>query len=229
MPTSSGIKSEHLEDITARRSRMLAGRVLEKPTLMTNRVIAMLKLLLPAIAIAIIGLTFAWSQLMPEKGKFRLGEASIANVGVEGVVMENPRYHGVDSQNHAYQISASQAIQKNQTDKLIFLEYPKADIFLRSDNWAAINSRNGIFDKSLQEVKLFGDVHIYYDRGFELKTDSIKLDLKHGTAMSTDKVNAFGPGGEIQAEGLQIVQKGKHVKFLGKSKAKFLVSRNIGS
>ena len=23
-----------------------------------------------------IGLTFAWSQLMPEKGKFRLGEAS---------------------------------------------------------------------------------------------------------------------------------------------------------
>ena len=153
---------------------MLAGRVLEQPTLMTNRVIAMLKLLLPAIAIAMIGLTFAWSQLMPEKGKFRLGEASIANVGVEGVVMENPRYHGVDSQNHAYQISASQAIQKNQTDKLIFLEYPKADIFLRSDNWAAINSRNGIFDKSLQEVKLFGDVHIYYDRGFELKTDSIK-------------------------------------------------------
>ena len=128
MPTLSGTKSEHLEDITARRSRLLAGRVMEQPTLMTNRVIAMLKLLLPAIAIAIIGLTFVWSQLMPEKGKFRLGEASIANVGV-GVVMENPRYHGVDSQNHAYQISASQAIQKNQTDKLIFLEHPKADIF----------------------------------------------------------------------------------------------------
>jgi hypothetical protein len=87
MPTLSGTKSEHLEDITARRSRLLAGRVLEQPTLMTNRVIAMLKLLLPAIAIAIIGLTFAWSQLMPEKGKFRLGEASIANVGVQGVIM----------------------------------------------------------------------------------------------------------------------------------------------
>ena len=229
MPTSSGTKSEHLEDITARRSRLLSGRVSEQPALTTNRVIAMLKLLLPAIAIAMIGLTFAWSQLMPEKGKFRLGEASIANVGVEGVVMENPRYHGVDSQNHAYQISASQAIQKNQTDKLIFLEHPKADIFLRSDNWAAINSRNGIYDKSLQEVKLFGDVHIYYDRGFELKTDSIKLDLKQGTAISNDKVNAFGPGGEIHAEGLQIVQKGKHVKFLGKSKAKFLASGNIGS
>ena len=78
-------------------------------------------------------------------------------------------------------------------------------------------------------MKLFGDVHIYYDRGFELKTDSIKLDLKHGTAISRDKVNAFGPGGEIHAEGLQIVQKGKHVKFLGKSKAKFLASGNIGS
>ena len=127
MPTSSGNMSEHFEDITARRSRLLSGRVSEQAALTTNRVIAMLKLLLPAIAIAIIGLTFAWSQLMPEKGKLRLGEDSIANVGVEGVVMENPRYHGVDSQNHAYQISASQAIQKNQADKLIFLEHPKAD------------------------------------------------------------------------------------------------------
>ncbi len=229
MPTSSGTKSKHLEDIAARRSRLLSGRVSDQRASTTNRLTGMLKLLLPAIAVAIIGLTFAWSQLMPEKGKFRLGEASIANVGVEGVVMENPRYHGVDSQNHAYQISASQAIQKNQTDKLIFLEHPKADIFLLSDNWAAINSRNGIYDKSLQEVKLFGDVHIYYDRGFELKTDSIKLDLRQGTAISSDKVYAFGPGSEIHAEGLQIIQKGKHVKFLGKSKAKFLVSRNIGS
>ena len=106
---------------------------------------------------------------------------------------------------------------------------PIADIFLRSDNWAAINSRNGIYDKSLQEVKLFGDVHIYYDRGFELKTDSIKLDLKRGTATGSDNVNAFGPGGEIHAEGLRIVRKGKHVKFLGKSKAKFLVPGNDGS
>ena len=78
-------------------------------------------------------------------------------------------------------------------------------------------------------MRLFGDVHIYHDLGFELKTDSIKLDLKQGTAISCNKVNAFGPGGEIHAEGLQIVQKGKHVKFLGKSKAKFLVSGNIGS
>ena len=61
---------------------------------------------------------------------------------------------------------------KNQNDKLIFLEHPKADIFLRSDNWAAIHSRME-FDKSLQEVKLFGDVHIYYDWGFELKTDPL--------------------------------------------------------
>ena len=143
--------------------------------------------------------------------------------------MENPRYHGVDSQNHAYQISASQAIQKNQTDKLIFLERPKADIFIRSDNWAAINSRNGIYDKSLQEVKLFGDVHIYYDRGFELKTDSIKLDLKQGTAISSDKVNAFGPGGEIHAEGLEIVQKGKHVRIFRKEQSQVPSIRDIGS
>ena len=229
MAATSVPNTKKTEAITARRRRLFSSGKLRHRVLTTNRLVAMLKLLLPAVAIAIIGLTFAWPQLMPEKGKFRLGEASIANVGVDGVVMENPRYLGVDNQNRAYQISASQAVQKHQTDNLIFLKQPKADIFLLSNNWVAINSSDGIYDKSLEEAKLFGGVHIYYDKGFELKTYSVKLDLKKGTAMSIDTVIAHGPTGEIKAEGLQIIERGKRIKFLGKSTAKLRASRKAGS
>ena len=73
------------------------------------------------------------------------------------------------------------------------------------------------------------DSHIYYDKGFELKTYSVKLDLKKGTAMSIDTVIAHGPTGEIKAEGLQIIERGKRIKFLGKSTAKLRASRKAGS
>ena len=88
----------------------------------------MLKLLLPAIAIAMIGLTFAWSQLMPEKGKFRLGEASIANVGVRVWL-----WRTLDTMASTAKITRTKfplhKRSKKQNDKLIFLEHPKADIF----------------------------------------------------------------------------------------------------
>ena len=117
MPTSSGTKSEHLK-ILPQGEVDCFRKSMEQPALTTNRVIAMLKLLLPAIAIAIIGLTFAWSQLMPEKGKFRLGEASIANVGVEGVVMENPSTMASTAKITRTKFQLPQAIQKTK---------PKAD------------------------------------------------------------------------------------------------------
>ena len=71
MPTSSGTKSEHLEDITARRSRLFGkyqnNRFNDQSR---NRI----EIIIAIIAIAIIGLTFAWSQLMPEKANSDLAK-----------------------------------------------------------------------------------------------------------------------------------------------------------
>ena len=47
--------------------------------------------------------------------------------------------------------------------------------------------------------------------------------------MSIDTVIAHGPTGEIKAEGLQIIERGKRIKFLGKSTAKLRASRKAGS
>ena len=154
---------------------------------------------------------------MPEKGKFRLGETSINDVGFDGVVMQNPRYFGVDEQKRAYQVSASSAVQKHQTDDLILLKQPKADIFLRNSSWLALSSEDGIYYRSLEKIELFGGVQVYYDKGFELKTQSMKLDLRRGTAASDTHVSGHGMSGEFTAEGFQIRQRGESVLFSGKS------------
>ncbi|MBH67100.1 MAG: LPS export ABC transporter periplasmic protein LptC [Rhodospirillaceae bacterium] len=178
-----------------------------------------MKLLFPAAAIAIIGLTFAWPQLMPDKGQFRIGDVSIPNVDVDGLVIENPRYFGVDNNKRSYQLSAMRAIQKHKSDDLIFLRRPKADLFLRDSTWVAVNSKGGVYHKSSEIINLSGGVQVYYDKGYEFKTESMKLDFRTRTAIGDDVVSVQGPAGQIDAEGFQILEQGAKIIFTGKSKA----------
>ena len=132
--------------------------------------------------------------------------------------MQNPRYFGMDEQKRNYQVSALSAVQKHQSDDLILLKQPQADIFLKNSSWLALSSKDGVYHRSSEKIELFGGVRIYYDKGFELKTQSMKLDLRTGTAASDTPVSGQGISGEFTAEGFQIRRRGDSIVFSGKSR-----------
>jgi lipopolysaccharide export system protein LptC len=172
-----------------------------------------MKLLFPAAALALVGLTFAWSQLMPDKGQLRIGDNSVGNVGFDGLFIENPRYVGIDEQDRPYQISAFNAVQKNKSDDLIYLTAPKADIFLTASGWVAINSEKGVYYKSSEVLDLSGNVKVFYDKGYQFETETIKLDLRKGTGISSTNVSLHGKAGEIESEGFKISHNGTRILF----------------
>ncbi len=185
----------------------------------SSRPVILMKLIFPATALAIVGLTFAWPQLMPEEGKFRVGESAMRGANIDGLIMENPRYVGVDEKSRPYQVSAMIASQRSKSDNLIYLDAPKADIMISKTEWVALSATKGIYNKIAETVDLSGEVVVFYDKGYEFQSSTIHINLKSGIARSDKPVSGHGMAGEIKAEGFELRRQGKHLFFLGKSRA----------
>ena len=183
----------------------------------SGRISSLIKLFFPAIALAIVGLTFAWPQIMPDKRKFGVTANLIEEIGVDGLLIEQPKYVGMDNSQRPYQISAISAAQKDKSDDQVILQGPKADIFLNTSGWIAINSNQGVYYRSNQVLELSGDVTVFHDKGYEFRTNSLKIDLLNGIGSSTTQVNVRGLAGEISSQGFKISRQGTRVLFTGKS------------
>jgi lipopolysaccharide export system protein LptC len=202
-----------------RRRRLAFALNRRRPAARASRLVAFMKLLLPATALAIVALTFAWPQLLPDQREIRIGDAKMAGVNVDGLVMDNPRFVGTDSQQRPYQITAASASQRGKADQLVYLDRPKADILMKSSGWVAMASRKGVYDKLAETVDLSGGVTLFYDRGYQFASESARVDLRAGTAEGRQPVMGHGEGGRIEGEGFQLFDRGARIIFTGRSKA----------
>ena len=191
----------------------------------SGKISSLIKLFFPATALAIVGLTFAWPQVMPDKRKFGVAANLIEGIAIDGLFIEQPKYVGMDRSQRPYQISATSAAQKHESDDQVLLQGPKADIFLNTSGWIAINSNQGVYNRSNQVLDLSGDVTIFHDKGYEFRTKALKVDLLNGIGSSTTQVNVRGLAGEISSQGFKITRQGTRVLFTGKSIAVLRGSR----
>lgn len=202
-----------------RRRRLAFTLNRRRPGARASRLVAFMKLLLPATALAIVALTFAWPQLLPDQREIRIGDVKMAGLNVDGLVMDNPRFVGTDSEQRPYQITAASASQRDKADQLVYLKDPKADILMRSSGWVAMAARAGIYDKGAETVDLSGGVTLFYDRGYQFASESARVDLRAGTAEGRQPVIGHGEGGRIEGEGFRLFDRGARIIFTGRSKA----------
>ena len=180
--------------------------------------VSMTKVLLPALAAALILLVFAWPQLSFKDERFRLGMSRLTLDQAENLTMINARYDGVDEQLQPYTVTADMATQSKQDETLIDLELPKADMTMNDGAWLALTARAGEYRRSVQLLDLAGSVSLFHDRGFELRSESARIDLGAGTAEGLEPVEGQGIFGTVDAEGFRILDRGQTIIFTGKSR-----------
>lgn len=180
--------------------------------------VGVMKVLLPALAAMFILLLLAWPEIdQGEKGvDLSLSELTLDRP--ENMSMLNARFTGFDDKERPFLVTADTASQTEDNEDLIALELPKADITLKDGAWVALTAREGFYDRELQTVDLSGQVSLYHDRGFELHTETARIDLQGGTAMSRDPVTGQGTFGTIEAEGLDYFDQGNRIVFTGPSR-----------
>jgi lipopolysaccharide export system protein LptC len=182
-----------------------------------SRFVALMKFLLPAVAVGLLMLVIAWPRLQPTVDRIRLGIPKVDLSEASDLRMINAHYSGVDKQNRPFTITAEVARQISGKDDLLALEAPKADMTLQSGAWLAVTAETGTYQSRAQKLDLFGDVELFHDKGYEFRTDIAHVDMAAGTAEGDQPVEGQGVFGHITAEGFRLLDRGQTVVFTGKS------------
>ena len=193
-------------------------RVRRLPVAGYSRMVFLMKVLLPSIAVVLVGLVIAWPELISDDGRFRLNAVRIDQRDAETLRMVNPRYVGTDNRNQPFTVTADAATQSSGNADLVALDQPKADIALQDGSWVALTASDGLYHRGQQSIDLKGAVNIFHDSGYEFRSESALIDLKAGTASGEQTVTGQGPLGDVEAEGFQILDRGARILFTGKAR-----------
>jgi lipopolysaccharide export system protein LptC len=193
----------------SRRSRPAAGDPY-------SRRVALLKLLLPAIGLALLLLIAAWPRLQVLFESVGPGFARIDLREARELKMVDPRYAGTDRQNRPYVLTAAIGRQIPDRTDLLSLERPRAKIALHHGT-VIVTAATGIYQSQAKLLDLFRRVSIVRQDGTRFITDSAHVDFSDNSAAGRDPIKGRGPWGAIAAQGFRILDKGDRVIFTGRS------------
>lgn len=184
-----------------------------------SRLVAMLKVALPSLAVVLVTLVVVWPQLQGGgDDAFPLSFAEIGQEAMQSQRLVGARYQSTDDSDQPFTVTADLAEETEPGSGLVRLQHPKADITLNDGVWMLLDAREGLFQQEQETLQLSGGVDLFHDGGYELHTERLSLDVAAGTAASDDPVAGQGPLGTLQSQGLRISDGGKTVIFTGAAK-----------
>lgn len=182
-----------------------------------SRFVRVMKLLLPSVAVLVLGLILAWPQVASQVDRLNARLTALDLGAANPRTLVNPRYHGVDEEDQPYTLVAASAVEQGDNPDLVDLERPQGDILLNEGRWLALRAQAGLYSKTEETLNLNGDVMLYRDDGVEVYTPSALVDLRANTAHGTDPVRGQGPGAFIDSTGFRLLDGGQVIVFTGRA------------
>lgn len=131
--------------------------------------------------------------------------------GTTPPIMVNPRYYGVDSKNRPFTVTASNALQNK--DGTVVIEQVSADMLVKEQSWLALTAAHGLISKNGDEIELTGSVNMFYEGGYEFRSDYAKVLTNEGRAFGNLPVEGQGPSGTLQADSFDVTDNGQFLHF----------------
>lgn len=184
-----------------------------------SRFVSLMKVVLPSLALLLGVLVVLWPRLQNTASDlFSLGFSGLGGQSVEAQRLVNARYHGTDSANQPFMVTAELAEETEAGSGKVRLNSPKADLTLRDGAWVMMAARQGLYSQDSQDLVLSGGVDVFHDEGHEMHTPSVTLNLRAGTAIGREGVSAQGPLGALTAEGFVYERDAGRVEFTGQTR-----------
>lgn len=175
-----------------------------------------MKVLLPILALILIALVVVLPQLREIEGEFSFGLSLLSQEeDLRSTTVLGARFEGTDRNDRPYTITASSAEERHDDDEAIDLSDLEADITMVDGTWVAVTAEEGTYLKTDQSLTLRGAVNLFQDQGYELQTETARIDLSSGDVTSEDRVLGQGPFGTIESDGLEVREAGQIVRFTG--------------
>jgi lipopolysaccharide export system protein LptC len=182
-----------------------------------SRRVARLRLLLPALGVALLLLIAAWPRLRPLIESVGLKTPAIDLRAARELTMVDPRYSGLDRRDRPYTVTAAVARQIPDRNDLLALKKPIAHMMMAHGDPIVISAATGMYQSQAQLLDLFGGVDLVRRDGTHFRTATAHLDFADNSADGHDRVVGQGPQGDVTGEGFRIRDKGDTIIFTGRS------------
>lgn len=147
-----------------------------------------------------------------------ISSVSVGPVTLAGskVKMENPRLSGFRKGNRAYEVTAEAALQDVRKPSQIELQQMRVHIATDDQGGIArLSATSGLFDSGREALDLKDDIRVWTDKGEEARLQTAAIAFKTGSIVSKDPVTVTTDKGTVNADGLDVVENGKVISFIG--------------
>jgi lipopolysaccharide export system protein LptC len=180
-----------------------------------RRAVQVLKRALPLAAFAALAVVVLWPQIAGIEEGVRLAyRKPTLDVPAGAASVVDPRFQGTDERGRPYTVSADSALQPAGSET-VELVRPRGDVTLEDGAWVMLEAKAGSFRRETRMLDLAGDVALFHDSGYEVRTDAAEVDLRAGTARGDRPLAAQGPAGTLDAVGFEIIDRGNVIVFGG--------------
>jgi lipopolysaccharide export system protein LptC len=147
----------------------------------------------------------------------RMGNFSLGGVGIKGtrITLETPRLTGKRKNGLPYEVRAAQGIQDLKTPDIVELVRLDAKVEMMPNSWVKLTAEHGLYNSAKDELQLSGPVRIRADAGYDMKTQSARVEFKSGLMQATEAVKVTLKAGSVEADAMQILETGQQVVFEG--------------
>ncbi|MEM8948443.1 MAG: LPS export ABC transporter periplasmic protein LptC [Pseudomonadota bacterium] len=182
-----------------------------------SRRVDRLRFLLPAIAFLLLGVVVAWPWLTGGyHGLIVPVFKSAADHGSDAMRMLKPRYVGKTEASEPYEVTASSAFLDPADPDRIHLDQLRAILEQTGDAPVHLRADEGIYLRKRDRLELDGDLELTFGDGYRFTTESAKVDLGRGHVAGGEPVDGEGPVGTLAADGFDIEDGGKRLRFEGR-------------
>jgi lipopolysaccharide export system protein LptC len=188
-----------------------------------SRFVDLMRILLPAVAAALIAVVALWPHLTGGYGSLIIPMLRNAEIdGIDAMRMRHPRYVGQTSHAEPYAVTAEEALVDPAAPELIRLDRLAASITTVSRREVRLVALSGLYDREQEELDLAGGVELTTSDGYRFATETAKIDLRQGRVVGRTPIAGSGPAGDLAAGRFEIREGGDVLFFAGRVKVTVL-------
>ena len=174
-----------------------------------DRLVAALKLALPAGAVAVFATCLIWPLTTQREFSFILSKDRVA-AAQERLRMDRAVYRGEDSKGQSFIIAAASAVQKTSDTPIVELRDISAEL-RTADGPARAVANVGRYDLERERIDIVGPVKLESASGYRLDTSDVSVDLATRRVTSSGTVTGRMPLGSFEAGRLRADIAGRSV------------------
>lgn len=187
-----------------------------------SRTVRRLRLILPVIAVLLVGVFLLLGQSSEEDSAF-LDDLKVDEIVAEEALVINPQFSGIDSAGKPYQITANTAAQNPDKDDLVNLEGPKAVL---TDDYAetVATAKTGFFRSGQKILDLKENVifeRIINGKSYTLRSEAAVVGIEEQTLKSSEGVSGETLDGKLRADEMEVFNQDGRVILKGNVRMKF--------